>query len=618
VDATRVLLAEVEQAKKSGVLRSLPRRPKIATRDIAPVVGARRQLVLPKSRTIFLLRRLTQWVFAVQIYMFARISDVIRRRNSLTQRGVRLRELFERVGSTGIKVGQQLSVRVDYFPYEICAELSKLTDRVPPFPLEVGIPRLEAAIGARVTEVFEHIDPKPIGSASLGCVFKGKLRTGEEVAIKIRRPGVDRQFVEDLAIIRLMLSTIEFFALVRPGFFSAFYKDLRNMLLEELDFVQEANYQQMYRKYLKRDKLRWLRTPKVFHRLSSHDVLITKFAYGFPCTELLKAVESGTPAALAKFTEANIRPKVLAKRIVELAYWSFAECPFFQGDPHPGNLILLPNSKICMIDFGASGISSPKQRAIGVEINKRLLENDVGGVAKVASAAMEPLPYIDTDALRKAAKTVFMERLIVLRTKSAQWWEKTTAAIWLSLLDATRQFGVPVNMDVLRMTRATLLYDTLAARLQPDIDILKEFRVWERHAVKRAVRRRERDEQRNESMRLAGTIQSLGELPGTVRRGLYFANEMTSKLPRQIMVATSAGAFIATALLRAALGVSLMATLAVAVVLLQSGYPGTVGRLLEVVQSVAFHPIAIGVAVIVVVFALRSVHDRLKDRDLQG
>ncbi len=120
-------------------------------------------------------------------------------RRSSTQRSAeRLRRTFEKAGPTFSKLAQQLSMRADMLPYEYCAELSKMLDRAATFPTEQAIETIERNLNRKLGDVFSAFDPTPIGSASLACVYQARLRTGERVAVKVRRPGIGLLIAADL------------------------------------------------------------------------------------------------------------------------------------------------------------------------------------------------------------------------------------------------------------------------------------------------------------------------------------------------------------------------------------------------------------------------------------
>src|SRR5262249_27220892 len=150
-----------------------------------------------KAGTFRSLARLCRWLSVIASLAGAYLWDKLRRRDSPAQRGVHLRLVLQKAGGTFVKIGQQLAMRVDLLPGEYCAELSKMLDRMPAFPLEEALATVERATGKPWQEVFAVFDPEPVGSASIACVYQATLKNGTKVAVKIRRPGIGEMFMAD-------------------------------------------------------------------------------------------------------------------------------------------------------------------------------------------------------------------------------------------------------------------------------------------------------------------------------------------------------------------------------------------------------------------------------------
>jgi len=179
--------------------------------------------------------------------MSVSLLDYLRGKRHITDRAVRVREIFESMGGTGIKMGQQLAVRVDVLPFEVCQELGTLMDSVPPFPTAYAIKRIEQISGRSLSEVFQEFIEEPIGAASVACVFKARLASGEWVAVKVQRPKVGQQFMADLRVVGWVTWMMEVLTVVRAGFFKNFRLELSEMFLDELDFYKEANCTTLFR-----------------------------------------------------------------------------------------------------------------------------------------------------------------------------------------------------------------------------------------------------------------------------------------------------------------------------------------------------------------------------------
>src|SRR5262249_48624758 len=273
------------------------------------------------------------------------------------------RLVLQKAGGTFVKIGQQLAMRVDLLPGEYCAELSKMLDRMPAFPLEEALATVERATGKPWQEGFAVFDPEPVGSASIACAYQATLKNGTKVAVKIRRPGIGEMFMADFRVLDWLLGLAEFLAFVRPGFTIGFRRALRETLLEELDFRKEAHFQDIFRRHARRHaKKHFFTAPRVYFDLSSDEVLVQEFVSGMWLWEVIAAIEQNDPEGLKMMRELDIDPKVVARRILWAEFWSTNEELFFHADPHPANIAIGPGGSVTFIDFGSCGTFNNEQR----------------------------------------------------------------------------------------------------------------------------------------------------------------------------------------------------------------------------------------------------------------
>ncbi len=478
----------IEIAEATNDVRvSLPKPPRIRSeRSTDDVLPRRREqfFVVPLH---LLIARLWVWMLAAVRFLGGNILDVILRRNDEERRAVRLRETLQRAGTTFIKVGQQLSIRLDLIPYVYARELEKLLDAVPPFPVEEAIRIIERTTGRPIGEMYAAIDPKPIGSASVACVFQAVRHDGSRVAIKVRRPRVGELISADMDALQLVLGIMEILWLP-PGFTTHFTRELRTMLIDELDFVHEARFTDLFRRRARKEKMNWLTAPRVHFDLSTGEVLVTDFVTGVWVNDLLGALENGDPA-MTQIRAMDIDPKVVARRFLQANRFGGFENVFFHADLHPANVVVQPGNRITLIDFGSCGAFPKRELHIWRRMMDAQEHEDVGGMVQAALALLEPLPPIDVDEFQRRLETLFWQDLYAIKDKNSMWWERTSANIWISFLKLAREYSVPMNLNTLRMIRATMLADTVAARLDHHIDPYDQFRKYERRAGVRSRRR---------------------------------------------------------------------------------------------------------------------------------
>lgn len=466
----------LEERRLDDVLVSIPRREILSQQanDLSlPVV----EPITFKASRIKAFGRLFVWL-SMLFYFFGGIAwDRLRNRDTESHRAIRLRLAFEKAGGTFIKFGQQLAMRIDLIPWAYTNELSKMLDRVPPFPLHEAIEIIERSIGKKWDQVFTVFDPQPIGSASVALVFQATLKNGDKVAVKVRRPGIGEIFMADFMVFDWFLDLAEFLTLLRPGYTQNIRRELRTTLLEELDFVQEARFQDMFRRAAKKTGKKFFTAPRLYFELCSQEVIVQSYSSGIWLWEVMAGVEERNQEALKRMRELNINPQKVAERLLWVNYWGMQENLFFHADPHPANVIVGHNAKLTFIDFGSCGSFNREQRA-GLELTAMASgKNDAEGMARGTLKLFEPLPPLDVKALFQEAEAEYTRVLTIYKSKHqhTQWWERTSMRQWMSFFKFSRDNNIPVAIHTLRMIRATLLYDTVAVRICKDIDRFDEY-----------------------------------------------------------------------------------------------------------------------------------------------
>jgi ubiquinone biosynthesis protein len=441
-----------------------------------------------KTDHVQMVRRLIVYLWTGLRWLIEVSWDKFRGIDSMERRAVRLRETIESLGGSTVKLGQQLAMRIDLLPYEFSVELSKMLDQMPPFPTEYAIQRIEQFLKRPVHEVFRDFDPVPIGSASVACAYGAWLENGEHVAIKVRRPKIGEVFVADCAALGLVLKALEFLTILRPGLSHNFLYDFRQMLLDELDFSKEVRYTELFRRRA-RKRIKFVSAPKVYPELSCEDILVTQFMEGLWLRELLNAVEQKDEVALQLAAEKGVYPKLVAKRLLRAGQYGVYENLVFHADPHPSNVVIQRGSRVVFIDFGSCGVYTSRERNIWRQFSYYFQQEDVGRMVQSAIALLEPLPPIDIDELSKRLENLFWEHLNAFKSKHTQWWERTSARVWIKYMELAREYDAPLALNTLRMIRSTLMYETVAARLFPRANVITEHRAYLRTAGKASRRR---------------------------------------------------------------------------------------------------------------------------------
>jgi predicted unusual protein kinase regulating ubiquinone biosynthesis (AarF/ABC1/UbiB family) len=470
------------------VLRALPRRQLVHKIEAASVSlpMARRAVFRPG---VFLpCVRLAVWLAVALTFFCGNALDSLLGRASVQRRAARFRRCLERAGASMIKVGQQLSVRADLLPYAYCIELGKLLDNVPPIPTQKAISIIERNLGRPIEEIFDTFDPTPIGSASLACVYQAVLKTGERVAVKVQRPGIGRLISADLRALDWLMIAAEALTLIRPGTTTQFRRELRRTLMGELNFRTEARYNEMFRLRVEQDD-EGITAPRVFFQYCTEEVLVNELVSGTWMWELMVAVDRNDQEFLGNLRKMGIEPGIVARRLLRVLHRELLEHLFFHGDPHPANLVVLPNSRVCFIDFGAVGRFSTETRNGWRELLFHMQNRDVERMVRSAITLAGRLPAINVDDVLEAMEEIYADWVYAISSTDAEWWERCSAQTWLRHIKVAREFGMPVTLEMIQFFRATFLFDTMIVRLDKHIDPIEEWKSYARVAGKDARKR---------------------------------------------------------------------------------------------------------------------------------
>jgi len=268
------------------------------------------------------------------------------RRRSLA---IWIRETLLDLGPTFIKVGQLFSTRADLFPVEFVEELSKLQDKVPAFSYEQVETIVQADLGKTIPELYQSFDPLPIAAASLGQVHRAQLYSGEEVVVKIQRPGLKRLFEIDLAILKGIARYFQGHPKWGRGRdWLGIYEECCKILWQEIDYLSEGRNADTFRRNFRREA--WVKVPRVYWRYSSPRTLTLEYVPGIKISHY-EALEA-----------AGLDRKILAQLGAKAYLQQLLNDGFFHADPHPGNLAVSPDGSLIFYDFGMMGRVPPLTR----------------------------------------------------------------------------------------------------------------------------------------------------------------------------------------------------------------------------------------------------------------
>jgi len=368
----------------------------------------------------------------------------------------RCRLAIERLGPVFIKFGQLLSTRRDLLPEEYADELARLQDRVPPFPSAMAISTIETEIGRPLTDSFATFSEQPLASASLAQVHEATLTSGEEVVVKVIRPGIAGVIKKDLALILALAKLLErFFSDARRLHLIRIVEDYEKTILAELDLLREsANTVRLQRNF---ETSPLLYVPKVYNDLSSVNVLVMERVKGVPISDLETLRRRGTDL------------KKLAERGVETFFVQVFNDNFFHADMHPGNIFV-----------DVSDPANPSYIAIDCAIIGQLTKEDQAYLARNIVAFFNEdyaeIAKLHTESGWISAKTDAREFESTIRQLCQPFFQRPLAEIsfgsfLIALFSAARRFDMEVQPQLVLLQKTLLNIEGLGRQLYPDLNL---------------------------------------------------------------------------------------------------------------------------------------------------
>jgi ubiquinone biosynthesis protein len=260
----------------------------------------------------------------------------------------RLRHIIEDLGPTFVKFGQILADRPDMVSESLRAELKKLQSAARPFDDDIAMAIIEAELGDSADNIFAEIDYNHIASASIAQVYKGKLKTGEDVVIKVQRPGIKQKIKLDLILIQLFARKFQrSYPELSTFNIEKFVNDFGEIIMKELDFMNEMSNMLRLNNMFKDDDRCYI--PLVYKRYCTSRLLVMEYIVG------------ENPGDVVTLKEKGYSPQIIAENGVNVILTMILKYGFFHADPHPGNIFIRGNNQIVLIDHGMCASMKPKQ-----------------------------------------------------------------------------------------------------------------------------------------------------------------------------------------------------------------------------------------------------------------
>ncbi len=410
---------------------------------------------------------------------------------------VRIRMTLEELGPTFIKLGQILSNRPDLIPRELQDELEKLQEHVSPIDSKEAISVVETELGKSTAEIFDRFDSEPLAAASIAQVHRGRLKSGEDVAVKIQRPGLEELVSVDVEILRELAALTErYIPASRPVSPRELVDEFEAGILQELDFRREAAAMERFGlQFAEEDGIK---VPRIYRSHSSRRVLTMEFIDGTPLSELLNEETK------------DEKKRRVAKLGAELTLKQVFNHGFFHADPHPGNIILLEDGRLCYFDFGLAGSLIQRDLEVVSDILINIITRDE---QKAARAVIKLAGSRDIERAKRIERDISK---LIDRFQDAQAGDFTFTALLSELVKVLVDEGLSLPPDLFLLVKCLITIEGIATGLDPEFDFASHLEPFVQTLV------RERYDPRRVTRQLANTagdyVELLQSLPGDYYR----------------------------------------------------------------------------------------------------
>jgi predicted unusual protein kinase regulating ubiquinone biosynthesis (AarF/ABC1/UbiB family) len=331
----------------------------------------------------------------VRIVVFRGGEGSDKKEARLKKQAIWLSRSLVNLGPTFIKIGQALGTRADLLPLAYVKELSTLQDQVPAFSTAEAFARIEFELGRSLQDCYAEIDSEPVASASLGQVYRARLSSGEEVAVKVQRPDLEHIISFDVAILyRLVKFTDRFFPRANENAdWEGMLREFHTTIFEEMDYVKEGRNADRFRYNFRTWNV--IRVPKIYWSHTSRRVLTLEFVRGTKVTD----VEALRARRMSAVKVNRLLVRTYLKQLLEDG--------FFHADPHPGNLLVLDSGHLAFFDFGMVGRITPKLQSQMIGAFFHVLARDVHGLGQDIINLNFLKPGVDPETVRPVVESLF-------------------------------------------------------------------------------------------------------------------------------------------------------------------------------------------------------------------
>jgi ubiquinone biosynthesis protein len=387
--------------------------------------------------------------------------------------GERLRLAFEELGITYLKLGQFLTMRFDILPAEVCAELNRLFESVSPMGFETAKGIVESELKAPLHELFRYFEQEPIAAASVAQVHIAYTRDHQKVAVKIQRADSARLLASDMRNLRRLVRVIDALGVV--GEFSAqeIADQFATWTKRELDFELEGRTADR----LRRNAASFEIIPRIHWPLTTKRVLTMEFVEGVSLAKIGQMIDSGHPDLLFEALP-NLNVEIAGRNIAFAVLRQLFVFGFFQGDPHPGNVLIRNDNTVAFVDFGIFGQLTEEQRENLAGFLENLALGNIEWSFRYYARQHVPTEETDLRTFERDAKRILRQWYETSISPFATTRERHMGRFATWMIEAIRRHRLRTNPDVMLLWRALFVLDASSERLSEYFDMMGQVRAF--------------------------------------------------------------------------------------------------------------------------------------------
>lgn len=380
----------------------------------------------------------------------------------------RLRKAFEELGPTFIKLGQLLAARPDIMGEMYIKEFKKLQDNVPPFDIKKVYEIIEKELRMSTDKIFKSFNPIPIGSASIAQVHEAILNNDKEVIVKVRRPGIREQIMSDLNILQMIARLIEKHIPESKVFEpTAIVNEFAKSITRELDFRREARNAMIFRENFKNDEKVYI--PSIYSEFITEKVLI------------MEKIKGQRIDNISELRQMGFEPKEILKTVIDMYFKQIFEHGFFHGDPHPGNILVIKDGRVSLIDFGIVGKIDEEFKEAYANVALAIMNHDTERLIKEYLKLGIIPEDLDIEKFEKKLREDIEEILHPIYSLPIE--KIQISDVIESVMKAALKYRLRFLPELLLINKVLIMLEGLTRELCPQISIIELIKPYAQNII---------------------------------------------------------------------------------------------------------------------------------------